>query len=66
MNIDIGNTVKKLREDRHVTQEQLATFLGVTPQAVSRWETSAVYPDIKMLPAITDYFSVTTDELLGV
>ena len=66
MNIEIGKKIRELRSDRLVTQEQLAVFLGVTPQAVSRWESQHSYPDIEFLPAIADYFSVTTDELLGV
>lgn len=66
MNIEIGKKIRELRDRRLVTQEQLAVFLGVTPQAVSRWESQHSYPDIEFLPAIADYFSVTTDELLGV
>ena len=66
MNIEIGKKIRELRGRRLVTQEQLAVFLGVTPQAVSRWESQYAYPDIELLPAIADYFSVTTDELLGV
>ena len=66
MNIEIGKRIRELRDRRLVTQEQLAVFLGVTPQAVSRWESQHSYPDIEFLPAIADYFSVTTDELFGV
>lgn len=66
MNIEIGKKIRELRGRRLVTQEQLAVFLGVTPQAVSRWESQYSYPDIELLPAIADFFSVTTDELLGV
>lgn len=66
MTLTIGNKIKELRTERHVTQEQLAVFLSVTPQAVSRWESGYAYPDMELLPAIADYFSVTTDELLGV
>lgn len=65
MNVKIGSIVKELRTRKSVTQEQLATALGVTPQAVSRWESGAGYPDIELLPALADFFSVTTDELLG-
>lgn len=66
MTLTIGNTIKELRTAHHVTQEQLSIFLGVTPQAISRWESGYAYPDIELLPAIADYFSVTTDVLLGV
>jgi len=64
--LNIGTKIKTLRTLRHITQEQLAVFLGVTPQAVSRWEAGNGYPDIETLPMIADYFSITTDELLGV
>lgn len=66
MDIEIGKRIRELRTERLATQEQLAVFLGVTPQAISRWESQSSYPDIELLPAIADYFSVTTDELLGV
>lgn len=66
MNIEIGKKIKELRAEKLVTQEQLAVFLGVTPQAISRWESRYSYPDLELLPAIAEYFAVTTDELLGV
>lgn len=57
--------LKALRLDKQLTQEQLAEILGVSPQAVSRWETAASYPDITLLPTIASYFETTVDELLG-
>ena len=65
MNIKIGAIIKKLRAENNVTQETLATAIGVTPQAISRWESEGGYPDIELLPALADFFSVSTDELLG-
>lgn len=65
MNLKIGITIKNLRIKNKVTQDQLATFLGVTPQAISRWESETSYPDIELLPSIAEFFSVSTDELLG-
>lgn len=65
MTIKIGAIIKKLRTENNVTQELLATAIGVTPQAISRWEAEGGYPDIELLPAIADFFSVSTDELLG-
>lgn len=56
---------KKLRTKNNYTQETLATAIGVTPQAISRWEAEGGYPDIELLPLIADFFSVSTDELLG-
>ena len=65
MNLKIGTTIKSLRTKNKVTQDQLATFLGCTPQAISRWESETSYPDIELLPSIAEFFSVSTDELLG-
>ncbi|MDR0917568.1 MAG: helix-turn-helix domain-containing protein [Oscillospiraceae bacterium] len=66
MNVKIGEKIKHLRRRQDVTQEKLAEYLGVTPQAISRWESETGYPDIETLPALADFFGVTTDELLGV
>ena len=65
MNIKIGAIIKKLRTENNITQDTLATAIGVTPQAISRWESEGGYPDIELLPALADFFSVSTDELLG-
>ena len=65
MNIKIGAIIKKLRTENSITQDTLATAIGVTPQAISRWESEGGYPDIELLPALADFFSVSTDELLG-
>ena len=65
MNIKIGTIIKKLRAENNITQDTLATAIGVTPQAISRWESEGGYPDIELLPALADFFSVSTDELLG-
>lgn len=61
----LGENLKGLRKKKGLTQEQLADVLGVSPQAVSRWESEATYPDIAMLPAIANYFDVTLDDLIG-
>lgn len=66
MNLKIGHIIKNLRSERKITQEQLASFLGVTPQAISRWESGGSYPDIELLPAIAEFFSVSADDLLGI
>ena len=62
--IKIGNKIRLLRKNNDVTQDKLAAYLGVTPQAVSRWESGICYPDIETLPMIADFFGVSTDELL--
>ena len=65
MHIKIGAIIKKLRAENNITQDTLAVALGVTPQAISRWESEGGYPDIELLPALADFFAVSTDELLG-
>ena len=62
--IKIGEKIRLLRKKNDVTQDMLADQLGVTPQAVSRWESGVCYPDMNYLPLIADYFSVSMDELL--
>lgn len=64
--LKLGENLKRLRVQNEQTQEQLAEVLGVSPQAVSRWEKGTTYPDITLLPAIANYFDITTDELLDV
>lgn len=63
--LEIGKKIKYLRRDKGVTQEVLANHLGVTTQAVSKWENEATAPDISLLPDISVYFGVTIDELFS-
>ncbi len=63
--MEIGNQIKALRTQRGITQEDLAQQLGVSAQAVSKWERDAATPDIQLLPAISAYFGVTIDELFA-
>lgn len=65
MNLKIGTIIKGLRQKNNVTQEQLATALYVSPQAISRWESETCYPDIEFLPSLADYFNISVDELIG-
>ena len=62
--IKIGKKIRLLRKNNDITQDKLAAYLGVTPQAVSRWESEICYPDIETLPQIADFFGVGMDELL--
>ena len=63
--MDIGASIKKLRIKNGLTQNQLAEYLNVSMQTVSRWETSITYPDIFMLPILSKRFNVTVDYLLN-
>ena len=62
--IAIGEKIKVYRKKREITQEQLAVYLNISFQSVSKWECGDAYPDITMLPKIAMFFGVTTDELL--
>ena len=65
MNELIGNNIMTLRKDHGLTQEQLANALGISYQAVSKWETGNACPDISMLPLLADLFSISVDQILG-
>ncbi len=64
MTIKIGEKIKQLRKKNDVTQDRLAEYLGVTAQAVSRWESESCYPDLEILPSLASFFNITIDELL--
>ena len=59
----LGDKIKTLRKQKNVSQETLAGCLGVSFQAVSKWETGNTMPDVALIPAIASYFGVSTDEL---
>lgn len=65
MELTIGKKLKNLRRERELTQEELAAHLGISFQAVRKWERDEGYPDITMLPVLAKYFGVTADALLG-
>ena len=61
----LGKSIKRLREERQITQRQLAYALNISTQAVSKWERGCGYPDISFLLPLADYFGVSLDELFG-
>ena len=63
--ISIGKNIKRLRQGKGITQEQLAEQLHISSQAVSKWENDLALPDIALLPSISNYFGITIDELFG-
>ena len=60
---NIGNKLKELRQQKRITQNQVAMKLGVSSQAVSKWENNLSCPDIMLLPHIAKLFDVSIDEL---
>lgn len=65
MKLTIGENIRNYRKVNNLTQEAFADKLGVTYQTVSRWENGTNYPDLELLPAISQILSITVDELLG-
>lgn len=65
MNLRIGENLKRLRREKDLTQEELAAHLGISFQAISKWERDESYPDITILPALSNYFKISIDELVG-
>ena len=64
MNQTIGNRISRLRKEKGMSQEALAEKIGVSPQAVSKWENDQSCPDISLLPQLAKLLDVTVDELL--
>lgn len=63
MNMKLGEKIRYLRKMKNISQEVLALYLGVSFQAVSKWENGDCLPDVTMIPAIAAFFEVSTDEL---
>ena len=64
--MNIGANIRRLRIEKELTQDKLAGMIGITPQAVSKWEREEGLPDITLLPAIAAALDCSTDELLGI
>ena len=64
MDMTIGKRIAALRKEKGLTQEELATHMGVSPQAVSKWENDQTCPDISALPKLARLLGVSVDELL--
>ena len=62
--MNIGKTIAELRKKNNMTQSEVADILGVSYQAVSKWERDESLPDITLLPQIADLFHITIDQLL--
>jgi transcriptional regulator with XRE-family HTH domain len=66
MYLNIGENIKRLRKKQDITQERLAEYLNLSHQAVSKWESGEVSPDISLLPKLSNIFGVTIDTLFGI
>ena len=64
--LNIGEKIKTLRKAQDVTQEKLADYMNISYQAVSKWENGLALPDITLIPALSNFFGVTSDYLLGI
>ncbi len=64
--MEIGRKIKELRKLKNITQEELAIYLNITTQAISKWENEINSPDIELLPKISAYFGITIDELFSI
>ncbi|MCR5808679.1 MAG: helix-turn-helix domain-containing protein [Clostridiales bacterium] len=64
--MELNSKLRSLRTAKGITQEQLAAEIGVSAQAVSKWERGATLPDISLLPDISVFFGVSIDELFGI
>ena len=62
---DLGKRIADLRNERKMTQTELADKLSVSTQAISKWETGAGFPDIQIIPQLAEIFNTTADFLLG-
>lgn len=64
MNNNFAENLKKIRKDYKLSQEQLAEELGVSRQAISKWESAAAYPEMEKIIALCDKFNLNVDDLL--
>ncbi len=62
--MNIGEKIRSLRKEKHTTQEELADYLHISSQAISKWETGASCPDIDFLPKLAIFFGTSLDNLL--
>ncbi|MDR1668472.1 MAG: helix-turn-helix domain-containing protein [Oscillospiraceae bacterium] len=61
----IAENLKAMRKGKDLTQEEVAEFLGLSPQSVSKWERGDTYPDITLLPALANLYKISVDTLIG-
>ena len=62
--INIAQVLVRMRREKGITQEELASFIGVTKASVSKWETGQSYPDVTFLPQLAAFFNISIDRLM--
>lgn len=65
MKINIGKSLKNIRESENLTQSKLAEKTGISQQSISRWESGQRFPNILDLVKLADYYKISIDELIG-
>ena len=63
--IIVSQKIKSFRRERRLTQEQFATSLGLSPQAISKWEREECYPDITFLPILAETLGCTVNDFFA-
>lgn len=63
--INIARVIINKRREKGLTQNDLASYIGVSKASVSKWETGQSYPDITFLPQLSAFFNISIDELMG-
>ena len=63
--VSLHSNLKKARKERNLSQNDVAAKLGISRQAISRWENGAAYPDIDNLTLLSEVYGISVDELLG-
>ena len=61
----LGRKIRELRRSKDLTQEQMADYLNISYQSVSKWETGTTLPDLSYIIPLSQLFEISTDELLG-
>ena len=63
--INLARILTQKRKEKGLTQDDLASYVGVSKASVSKWETGQSFPDILLLPILATYFNISIDELIG-
>lgn len=65
MTVEIGKQIKKFRQEKEISQQELADYLAISRQTISKWELGKSLPDIENIVRLSDYFNISVDALIG-